>query len=345
MGRGYNKADRLREMERLYVQRAFSDIEMAERLGVDRTTAYRDRVALSTEYPFVEDEHGRWRIDRSSYISNISVNLHEALALYLAARRASRQTRVAQPHVASALEKLAAALKQPMTERLVRAAGALLGQSAQPERVAVVEAITRAWVEQRAVRISHRGLRARQAREYLVRPYLIEPSLWGEGAYLIGESDVHGGLATFKIERIEQAYVTLHRFEIPEDFDEQQLLQHAWGIWYARGEPALVRLRFAPGQATRRLKESIWHPTQELTDLEDGGCIWEARVAEVQEMLPWVRGWGADVEVLAPEELRETLTGEAKAMAESYGWYVGKTQKVKSPTLEDTFADFFGDGK
>jgi len=34
---GMNKAERLEEMKRLYIQRAFSDIEMAERLGVDRT--------------------------------------------------------------------------------------------------------------------------------------------------------------------------------------------------------------------------------------------------------------------------------------------------------------------
>ncbi len=41
-GRGYSRAERLTEMKRLYVQRAFSDAEMAERLRVDRTTVYRD---------------------------------------------------------------------------------------------------------------------------------------------------------------------------------------------------------------------------------------------------------------------------------------------------------------
>jgi predicted DNA-binding transcriptional regulator YafY len=98
MSRGLTKAERLREMERLYVQQAFSDIEMAERLGVDRTTVYRDRVALELEYPFQPGEGGRWRIDRTRYLSGIKLNLHEALALYLAARRASRQTHAAQPY-------------------------------------------------------------------------------------------------------------------------------------------------------------------------------------------------------------------------------------------------------
>lgn len=37
MSRGMTRANRLKEMERLYLERAFSDIEMARRMGVDRT--------------------------------------------------------------------------------------------------------------------------------------------------------------------------------------------------------------------------------------------------------------------------------------------------------------------
>jgi len=318
MSRGMSKAERLREMERLYVQRAYTDIEMSEHLGVDRTTVFRDRIALETEYPFVQDSQGRWKIDRTRYLSEIKVNLHEALSLYLAARRASRQTRIAQPHVASALEKLAAALKQPMTEHLVLAAGKVLTQSSQPERVRVLETIAQAWVEKRKLRITHCSLRSHRAFNYTISPYMIEPSLWGDGVYVIGHSDVHGGLATFKIERIEKASLTTETFSLPEDFDDQDLLRHAWGIWYGDDDPKTVRLSFSPGQAARRLKESIWHPTQKIVDAEDGGCIWEAQVAEWQEMVPWIRGWGADCEVLEPEELRRNLSNEAIRLSRLY---------------------------
>jgi len=319
MSRGMSRAERLQEMIWLYLQRAYSDIEMAERLEVDRTTVYRDRMDLSLEHLFVQDDQGRYRLDRMQYMPNIKLNLHEALALYLAARRASRQTRIAQLHVAGALEKLALALKQPMTERLVKAADAILEQSAQPERVKVLETVTRAWVEHRKVKITHRALKAWQSRNYLVCPYLIEPSLWSDGAYLIGHSDVHKGLATFKIERIEQAELSIQTFSIPEEFDQEELLRYAWGIWYEEGGPITVKLRFFPGEASRRLKESIWHPTQKISDSEDGGCIWEAQVAEWQEMVPWIRGWGADCEVVEPRELREALEKEARRLARLYG--------------------------
>jgi CRISPR-associated endonuclease/helicase Cas3 len=330
----------------LYLQRGYSDIEMAERLGVDRTTVFRDRSELETEHAFCQDDQGRYRLERMQYMPNIKVNLHEALALYLATRRASRQTRIAQPHTASALEKLAVALKQPMTERLARAAGSILEQSADPERVHVLEVITQGWAEQRKVSIIHRALKAPhprplpdphphprsgvatqrlgrggnapQRREYVVCPYLIEPSLWSDGAYVIGYCETFQKVATFKIERIEKAELKLERFSIPEDFDEAELLRYAWGIWYGENEPVTVRLRFAEGEAARRVRESIWHPTQVLKEEADGGVIWQAQVAEWQEMLPWVRGWGADVEVVEPAELREELKQEAQALASVY---------------------------
>jgi len=250
MSRGMSRAERLREMERLYVDKAYTDIEMAEKLDVDRITVYKDRALLESEVTFIEVERGRWKIDRTKYLSAIRLSLSEALALYLPARRAARQTLLAQPHVANALEKLAVALKQPMTERLVKAANVILAQAAMPERVAIMETVTRGWVERVKIRIAYRGLRARQVGHHLVSPYLIEPSLWSDGAYVIGHSDYFDDVAVFKIERIEQATLTRDSFAIPEKFDEQALLRYAWGIWRGAGEPERVD---APGVTQQRL--------------------------------------------------------------------------------------------
>lgn len=36
-------------------------------------------------------------------------------------------------------------------------------------------------------------------------------------------------------------------------------------------------------------------------------------------MTPWIRSWGASVEVLEPASLREELAAEARALAALYG--------------------------
>ncbi|ACL24096.1 helix-turn-helix transcriptional regulator [Chloroflexus aggregans] len=339
-GRGLARAERLTEMKRLYVQRAFSDAEMAERLGVDRTTAYRDRIALEQDYPFVEDPPGRYRIDRNRLLSEIRLNPHEALFLYLPARRLLRQTRFANRHVVNAVEKLAACLQQPMTEKLLRLSHEVLHQQHYPERIGVLERITMAWIDQKKVRITYRALRAKRPLIHTICPYLIEPALWSDSVYVIAYSDVARDIVPFKLERIEDVVTTLEYFDFPDNFDEQQLLRHTWGIWIGDSEPVTVKLRFLSGEATRRVQETVWHPSQQITLLPDGGCEWQAQVADWREILPWVRGWGASVEVIEPHDLRETLMGEAKALAERYGWYVSSQPAVTAST---TLQDFFGE--
>lgn len=324
---GMTKAERLSEMKRLYIQRTWSDIEMAERLGVERTTVYRDRIELTTEYPIEQDEGGRYHIPRSKLISEIKVNLHEALTLYLAARKTSRQTRYHHPHAASALEKLAATLRQPMTERLLKAADRLLQQEKEPESIKILETLTQAWVEQKKVRVRYKGLKSSGFTNHVIRPYLIEPSNWSDSVYVIAYTDVFEKVMPFKIDRIETAVLSSEPFEIPDSFDDQQLLKYAWGIWYGDKEPVTVKLRFN-ADATRRVKESIWHPLESVEDTEDGGCIWSVQVAEWREMLPWIRGWGADVEVVEPKSLRDALKNEVRGLAELYQVMSSQAKKI-----------------
>jgi CRISPR-associated endonuclease/helicase Cas3 len=336
MSKGMTKAERLDRMKLLYCQRAYSDVEMSERLGVDRSTIYRDRIDLEREHPFVEEEGGRYRIDRQRYISNVRLNMPEALSLYLAARRASQQTRYAHERTASALEKIAIALHQPMTQRLVNAAERILAQRSDPRRVTIFETVAQAWVESLQLRVDYRPLHGQRARTHRFDPYLLEPSPWSDSIYVIGHSDLARRVITLKLERIERA-VLGERFERPEHFDEQAMLRHAWGVWGNDEEPQTVTLRIAPGTATRRLKETIWHPLERITDTEDGGCIWEAEIAEWREMLPWVRGWGADVEVLAPRELRESVIGGARALLRLYK--LEQQRNADSSTVEDFFGE------
>ncbi len=86
------------------------------------------------------------------------MNLQEALSLYLAARRASQQTKAGQRAAAGSLGKLALTLKQPMTQRLVKAANSILQRNADPLLDKVFEAAAQAWTEQRLLRIRYQGL-------------------------------------------------------------------------------------------------------------------------------------------------------------------------------------------
>ena len=150
-------------------------------------------------------------------------------------------------------------------------------------------------------------------------PYLLEPSAIGFTTYAIGHSSIVNQLRTFKLERIREAVLTRTEYRIPKDFPGLDILRSAWSIIYGE-ELTPVVLRFGPA-VHRRVLETRWHPSEEKKDDPDkpGYLIWTAQIADTIDMLPWIRGWGADVEVVAPEKLREELMNEARRMARRYG--------------------------
>jgi predicted DNA-binding transcriptional regulator YafY len=320
--------------------------ELARLCGVHRSTIHRSLHDLADQgVPTWEAEDGRIGIDRDAYLTAIRISLDEAMAVFMAARLLARYSDKPNAHTVEALLKLGLALVKPapqVARHIIRTSEALRAQlPGQPnENQQRLEVLTRAWSLGRKVRLRYCPLKGRRAFEETFAPYFLEASAIGYSTYAIGWSDLVGRLRTRKVERMEALTLTDECFDIPADLDPVKLLAGAWGIWFDEGDdPTPVVLRFRPA-VTRRVQESRWHPSQRLEPQTDGSLMWHAEIDAVEEFIWWVRGWGAACEVVAPRELRETLMGEAKAMAEQYGWHVTMQAGHRSSTLED----FFGGG-
>jgi predicted DNA-binding transcriptional regulator YafY len=66
------------------------------------------------------------------------------------------------------------------------------------------------------------------------------------------------------------------------------------------------------------VRESNWHESQQIDELLDGGCVLRITVGSTQEMKPWIRQWGPDCEVLAPEALRQEIADEMRRAGARY---------------------------
>lgn len=296
--------------------------EIARRMGVHRSIITRDMDELTHLYPIIDEDDGRVRVDRNGDLIRINLNLHEALAVHLASRLLATRLDRQNPHAASALRKLGRALErwaERIGRHVIRSAD-MLDDSAQrrdPVYLQALERLTTAWADQRQVRVWHRSERTGKVTEYRFCPYFIEPYPIGRTTMLIGFSDPPGKLRTLKIERIEQVELTGDPYQIPDDFDPHDLLRDTWGIWYTDEEPVEVVLKFHP-RVANRVRETQWHRSEQVEEQPDGSLIWRARVAEPKEMINWVRGWGADCEVLKPQGLRDTICGEVQRLFEIY---------------------------
>jgi predicted DNA-binding transcriptional regulator YafY len=132
----------------------------------------------------------------------------------------------------------------------------------------------------------------------------------------------------FAVDRIESLSICKERFEIPLDFDTDTFMQSSFGVY--QGDPVQVRIRFTP-EVAGYIREKIWHPSQTLSSESDGGLIFGARVAGIEDIKYWVLKWGAGAEVLEPDTLRSAICVELQNMLSRYQPMVDLSN---SPTLQ-----------
>lgn len=312
-----SKAARLRRIEhRLYnTPGGLRVSDLAEDCGVARRTIYRDLMALDEMGVPVWEERGRFGIDRAAYLSTVRLNINEAIALYFAARLLTHHSDEHNPHIVSALDKLAAGLPdQTIAGSIAQAAAVVRARPVRSDYIRHLEVLTRAWADRRIVLLRYRAPN-RESTEREVAPYFIEVSRSTPAAYVIGHDRLRDAIRTFKIERIERADLLDEHYTIPDDFDPSAFLASAWGVM--DGAEVRIHLRFS-AEAAPRVRETVWHRSQQLIERGDGGCDLLMTIGGFREVMPWVLGWGADVEVLAPAVLRDEVAAHAARMATLY---------------------------
>lgn len=307
----------LRIQELLRGRRAgYTVSEMARMTGVHVRTIQRDLLVLQTEsgVPLTE-EKGRYALMQEERLGPVSLTLQEARAVLIATRLFLRYSDEGDPYAAAALKRISGIMPPAVRDQVVAAAESLSVRPLDADFSRNLVTVTEAWARRRSLRLAYRSAGKSRAKDVVVDPYFLEPSAAGFATYLIGYSRTHGQMRTFKIERITAADMLPQSFDVPADLNLDGLLSSAWGIIW--GEGRAVKLRFAPDVAWR-VRESRWHPSQSIEDLDDGGCILTVTVAGLMEIGRWIRGWGDRVEVLAPADLRAELQREALALARMY---------------------------
>ena len=134
--------------------------------------------------------------------------------------------------------------------------------------------------------------------------------------HVIAHCCMRGELRDFALGRIKN----IRSASRPQDitFSPSLICEHlnnSFGIM--TGEAlANVRLRF-DSNAARLISEQIWHPEQWTEHLSDG-VILNFPVADLAEIKREILKFGAGVEVLAPNELRQAVSDEIAGMQKIY---------------------------
>lgn len=320
MGHAENKRQRQEEIELRLVHsvEGITPSELARALSVNRSTIHRDLAEISSRVELFQTDEGRYKINPATYMGSVRLSQAEALTIYIALRRFIRQTSQAPSFFASAIQKIALTLRHPLLKtNLGTSVASIDGErGANPQQTEIWNRLLRSWYEQVRIIIDYRKGRQNTTENHVFDPYLFEPAVLSHGVYVIGWSHTRGELRTFKIDRITHVAFTAHQFETNASLQPDDLLRHAWGVWYG-SELSRVVLRFDSAVASR-VRETVWHPSQELAEQPDGSLLWSVEIAGTLELVSWIRGWGHEVEVLEPESLRQEIADSLRRAVERY---------------------------
>jgi predicted DNA-binding transcriptional regulator YafY len=319
---GYSTGDKfVREIElfdRLAsTRRGLTTQEIAEALEVNVRSAQRYIRQLRDDCGLdIVTEDGRYRLGEGSKLPALQLDRDQATALLVAVRLLQQLHPDRDPALVGAMARLASALRVPTVTQFL---GRFIETVEQRPENAIALQLRRAVVEsftgQLKLEIEYTDARGQSSRR-VIHPYFPEPRSESRTVYVFAHDEATGEVRLFRLDRISQARVLRERFEPPADFDADALVSGSWGVWQAEGHDEVV-LRFS-AEAAPRVRQSFWHPSAQLTGLEGGGVELRLTVASEVEMRPWVLGWGAQVEVLAPPPLREHVARSMAAAAQLY---------------------------
>ena len=290
-------------------------LEVSRKTIVRDIAFMRDRLDLPIEY---DAQINAYRYTHPvNAFPTVQVTEGELMAL-LVARRALEQYQGTPFHrqLEIAFEKLTGGLKDRISFSPAEELRAVSFKNIGLAKADLAEfnLLSAAVLRQYEVEFDYRKPGDAKPTRRRVQPYHLShrENLW----YLIACDVEKKGLRTFALPRIKNIKAINTTVTRPADFSPEQFFANALGVLGGTGDYH-VRVRFS-AEVADRVRERVWHDSQELRDLKDGGLELKLRLGALPEVETWVLGWGAAAEVLEPAELRERMARTVGALAERY---------------------------
>jgi proteasome accessory factor C len=171
-----------------------------------------------------------------------------------------------------------------------------------------------ALIQRRRLRIRYHGRRRDEESERVISPQRL--TQYRNSWYLDAWCHEAQGLRSFALERIREQSVLE---DTAKDVAAEDLSAHfddSYGIFSGPAEHT-AELRFTPEMA-RWVSEELWHPDQQGSFEADGSWLLKVPFSSARELIMDVLRYGAEVEVLSPDFLREAVAAEAGRTAGIY---------------------------
>ena len=178
----------------------------------------------------------------------------------------------------------------------------------------VLEHVHSALASRRCLSGRYRSRGSRSARELIIHPLGL--IVRGSSQYLVCTLRDYQDVRQIALHRLSHTRVLDAPIRSPNDFDFGKYVTSSASKYWAHGKIRLIA-RFT-AEAAGHLRETPVSKDQELIDLGNAEVELRATVESDDTLRWWLFGFGSQVEVLEPVELREKLRSELNRAAQRY---------------------------
>lgn len=289
--------------------------DLAEAFEVSTRTIGKDLEIIRHRLHFdLESDRKRGYYFKSlPKLPSVSYSLPEALALILAAQASRQLGGISQPDLAAAIARLESVIPDDLRAMIDQFGNAPAASPDDEHRQDMLTTISRAASTNRRLEITYASASrggAETTRE--VDPYALIP--YQKSWHMAGYCHLRQDIRIFKIDRIKEVRETARTFVPDEQFDLTAFLNEGWGLMRGLELPVEeVELRFE-SLAARWVADETWHSSQKVAWNDDGTLTFKVRIQVTPEFQRWVFRYGREVQVVAPDHLREWVREEAAAI-------------------------------
>jgi len=287
-------------------------------IAVSKRTVYRDIDVLSRHFPITETER-----DNLSYygmmehfkLEDIQCSFDELMALVFINRMLEafgkdpivKAGRDLTSRLVSSLPQLQQNYLQGIYQNF---RVELPGSQAQGGQIQTfIEAVR----QRKEVDIRYHAFNSDEVSRRVIHPYTI---YFRQQYYIVAYCTTREAIREFRLDRILDAQMLESIFQ-PREFRYEDYCQHSWEALKGDKDYQVV-LHFAP-ESSRFIREYHGDKADSLRDLPDGSLEFCKTVSLLDEIFPWVLSQGADVKVVAPEELQVLVQDTIRRQAEQNG--------------------------
>lgn len=285
-------------------------IEIGERLNLSESSIRRlinsiDYMETGIKIDVYQGKSGGFELSGDTFLSRINLIPSEYKVLEEAKMFLSKKSGFQQSDIyTTAIEKVMTQQKIiNIDEREFQQKILFRGYNQlTDEEASVTRMINVAMKESTKVKISYYSLAAKSESVRIIHPYQLYT--YKGFNYLVAYCEKRHELRDFKITRIRNIRTTQMTFIRDKKFIFDEFVKDTFGIY--KGERYLVKLKIKYPHS-ELIKESLYHPNQNIKVLEDGSIHFEAKMKGKEEIITWILSMGDCVDVIEPEVIKEDL--------------------------------------